>query len=81
MLCSGVIPVGFSYQSGNQYLSGARPHAWCLTGGNGYKCHRNTSGVDYCEPVNEGDTVGVEVDFEAKTVGARALDLLRCDHS
>ncbi len=76
------MPVGVTVGSGQQYLSGCYPHAWCWTAQTGYKSSHGNSGGEaygnnlYCISINQhlgpswttGDTVSVEVDLDAKTL-------------
>lgn len=41
---------------------------WGYIGGNGQKIHKSPTGINYAAPYGTGDIIGVQLDFEAKTI-------------
>jgi len=61
-----VVPVAFSVDIGTQYIGGQG--GWGYIAGNGQKLHNSGTGLAFAIPYTVGDTIGVQLDFEAKTI-------------
>ncbi|MES1908640.1 MAG: hypothetical protein MHM6MM_001536 [Cercozoa sp. M6MM] len=64
--CVGVVPLSFDFAHDRRWVGAQK--SWAYIGGTGGKCRDSGKSTPYGDPFSAGDTIGILLDFDARTV-------------